>query len=351
MAQIGSNDTTAPDVLVEIVRGEFVESCHRGHVVAVDGGGELVARVGSPDVFTLLRSASKPQQAIPLVASGAADFFGFTDREIALASGSHNGEPVHTEAVVSMLRKAGLGVGTLKCGPHEPYGPQAAEALRKAGLAPTPLHNNCSGKHAGMLALAVYWGAPVDSYDQPDHPVQQAVRRAVAEFAGVAVEEARLATDGCGVPTFGLPLRAAALMAARLVAPPGSFDAETRQACDIIVSAMTYYPEMVEGEGELDTEVIRATGGRVISKVGAEGVYTAGALPCRRWPRGLGVAFKIEDGDAKDRARSPNAIECLRQLGLLDEPEMGLLSPFMNPPVHNRRGEEVGVIRTAFDLK
>src|SRR5215212_306897 len=205
-----------PAVLVEVTRGAIAESSHRGHIVAVEPDGSVVAHLGAPETVTYLRSASKPQQAIPLVASGAADRFGFDERELAIACGSHSGEPMHTETVGRMLRKIGLDESALKCGAHEPYSKRTAEELRARGEKPGPLHNNCSGKHAGMLALALHLGAPVEKYDQPSSPVQQAVARVVEQFSGVPLEEVAVGIDGCGVPTFGVSLRAMALMAVRL---------------------------------------------------------------------------------------------------------------------------------------
>jgi L-asparaginase II len=161
----------ASEPLVEVTRGSFVESVHRGHLAALDGAGRLVARVGSPEAVTFMRSAAKPFQALPLVAEGAADRFRLDARELAVACGSHDGERVHTEAVLSVLAKIGLGVEDLKCGPQEPYGKEAAERLRARGERPTALHNNCSGKHAGMLALARHLGAPTENYFEPEHPV------------------------------------------------------------------------------------------------------------------------------------------------------------------------------------
>lgn len=337
--------------LVEVTRGSLTESVHRGHVAAVEGEGRLAAQLGSPETVTFIRSASKPQQAIPLVATGAAERFGLTDKEIAITCGSHNGEPVHTETVQSILSKIGLDASFLKCGTHEPYGKEAAERLRERGEQPTVLHHNCSGKHAGMLTLALHLGAPPDTYDRPEHPVQQMIMRTFAEFAGIALESLRFGTDGCGVPAFALPVRAMATAQARLVAPPEEFDAHVRDAARRIVSAIIEHPDMIEGDGELDTELMRAARGRLISKVGAEGIYTAGILPSEEWPRGLGVACKIEDGDQKERARPPVAVELLRQLGLLGEEELRGLARFRRSTVHNKRHEEVGEVLTCFELQ
>jgi L-asparaginase II len=337
--------------LVEVWRGRVVESRHRGHVAALDGDGRLVARLGEPDTVTYLRSSAKPFQALPLVTTGAADRFGFDETELAVACGSHSGEDSHASTVARMLEKIGLDESFLKCGTHEPYDGATAARLRERGESPGVLRNNCSGKHTGMLALAVHLGAPPREYDHADSPVQRAILRAVALFSGLPEGEIAVGTDGCGVPVFGMPVRSMALAYARLCAPPAEFDEETRRACAPITGAMTAHPEMVGGTRErFDTEVMRACAGLVVSKIGAEGVYTAGVLPCESWPRGLGLAFKIEDGEDR-RARSTIAIESLRQLGVLDEDARKALKPYASFPVKNHRGENVGEIRASFRLR
>jgi L-asparaginase II len=310
----------------------------------------VVAHLGSPHNVTYLRSSSKPHQALPLVASGAADHFGFTEKEIAIACASHNGETIHTETVARMLDKIGLDASALKCGVHEPYSAEAARELREKGLQPTVLHNNCSGKHTGMLALALHLNAPVETYDEASNPVQLNIVRSISQFSGVPVEDIAVGIDGCGVPTFGVSVRAMALMYARLVATPEDFDKETQRAAARIVSAMTAYPEMIGGRAErLDTVIMQAARGGVVSKVGAEGVYTAAVLPCRLWPRGLGLAFKIEDGEDR-RARPTVVIEALRQLGVLKNGALEAVKPYASFPVTNRRGDTVGEVRASFEL-
>jgi L-asparaginase II len=336
--------------LVEVTRGSITESRHRGHIVAVDGDGQVVAHLGSPHNVTYLRSSSKPHQAMPLVASGAADHFGFTEKEVAIACASHNGETIHTETVARMLEKIGMDASALKCGVHEPYSAEAARELRERGLEPTVLHNNCSGKHTGMLALALYLNAPTETYDEPSNPVQLNIVRSIAQFSGIPVEDIAVGIDGCGVPTFGVTVRAMALMYARLVAVPEDFDDETRRASQRIVSAMTAYPEMIGGRAErLDTVIMQAARGGVVSKVGAEGVYTAAVLPCELWPRGLGLAFKIEDGEDR-RARPTVVIEVLRQLGVLNDDALEAVKPYASFPITNRRGDTVGEVRASFEL-
>jgi L-asparaginase II len=348
-----ADNQSAPDSapLVEVWRGRLVESRHRGHVAAVDADGRLVAHAGEPETVTYLRSSGKPFQALPLLTSGAADRFGFDEAEIAVACGSHSGEDLHAQTVARMLEKIGLDESFLKCGTHEPFDRATAERLRERGEKPTALRNNCSGKHTGMLALALHLGARPEEYDHAESPVQQSILRAVEKFAGLPAGEIAVGTDGCGVPVFGMPVRLMALMYARLASPPADFDEETRRACARITDAMTAHPEMVGGTRErFDTEVMRACAGCIVSKIGAEGVYTAAVLPCERWPRGLGLAFKIEDGEDR-RARSTIAIESLRQLDVLNEDARKTLQPYASFPVKNHRGENVGEIRASFELR
>jgi L-asparaginase II len=336
--------------LVEVRRGGITESRHRGHVVAVEPDGNVIASLGAPHTVTFLRSSAKPFQALPLLLTGAAERFGFTDEEVALACASHNGEPIHTRIVASMLEKIGLGPKALRCGVHEPYSPEAAGVLRARNEVPSVLHNNCSGKHAGMLAVALQLGASIDNYERAENPVQIAIAKVVSQFTDVPVEDFAVGVDGCAAPIFGISVRAMALAYARLVSPPASFDKPTRDACKTIVRVMTTYPELIGGTSErLDTEIMRATRGRVVSKVGAEGVYTAGILPCERWPNGLGLALKIEDGDDK-RARPTVVIESLRQLGVLYDDSLEAVSRYSFFPILNRRGDAVGEIRASFEL-
>src|SRR5438552_4374122 len=336
--------------LVEVWRGPIVESRHCGHIAAVTGAGKMVAAVGAPDTVTFLRSSGKPFQALPLIASDGADRFRFTVQEIAIACGSHSGEPVHVETVRSMLAKIGVDESALKCGVHEPFSAEVARELARNQKAPNVLQNNCSGKHAGMLALARHVGAPTETYDQWTNPVQEMIGRTVAQFSDVPFDGIAIGTDGCGVPVFGISVGAMALMYARLVSPPANFDEHTRAGAQRIVRAMISFPELIGGtKSRLDTELIKAGNGRLISKIGAEGVYTIGVLPCDDWPSGLGLALKIEDGD-DHRARPPAVIEGLRQLDVLSRQELIALADYAPTAITNRRGERVGEARAAFAL-
>jgi L-asparaginase II len=345
-----NKEVPVPEPLVEVTRGGITESRHRGHVVAVEPNGKIIAYLGGPETLTFLRSSAKPHQALPLIISGAADRFGFTEKEIALACASHSGEPIHVEVGASMLKKIGLGPDALKCGTHEPFSPEVARQLREKGEEPNVLQNNCSGKHAAMLAVAVHLGAPIETYYLADNPVQLAIAEVISRFSGVPLEDIAVGVDGCGVPVFGVTVKAMALMYARLVAPPPEFDEQIRSAGARIVSAMTNHPELIGGTSDrLDTELMKAAKGRLVSKVGAEGVYTVGVLPSKEWPRGFGLALKIEDGD-DHRARPTVVIESLRQLGILADESLEAVARYAFFPVRNRRGEVVGEVTAQFQL-
>ena len=344
------NQIPIAEPLVEVRRGAITESRHRGHIAAVNPEGNVVSYFGVPETVTYLRSSAKPLQAIPVLALGAAERFDFTDQEVALACGSHSGEPIHTEIVAGILRKIGLGPEALKCGIHEPYSLEVARQLRETDEQPNVLQNNCSGKHAAMLALAKHLGAPTENYDSPQNPVQLAVGRTVSQFSGVPLEDLAVGVDGCGVPVFGITVKAMALAYVRLVSPPVSFEKPVRDACARIIKAMTSFPELIGGTSDrLDTEIMRAAPGKLISKVGAEGVYTAGVLPCKKWPEGLGLALKIEDGD-DHRARPTVVVESLRQLEVLRDESLEAVARYAFFPVRNRRGDVVGEIRASFSL-
>ena len=333
------------EILAEVVRGEVVESVHRGHLIVVSGDGETIFSKGNPEIVTFIRSSGKPFQAFPVLTSGAAERFGFLDAEIALACGSHSGEKIHTETAAKMLAKIGFGEADLRCGSQIPFNEKLAEAMLIAGEKPTQLHNNCSGKHAAMLALAKHLNADSKTYDDLKNPVQQAILQVVSLFTDVPANRISIGIDGCAAPNFALPVSAMAKSFARLVFPPKTFDAETREACRRIVSAMMSHPEMIGGTERLDTIIMKAARGRIISKIGAEGVYVAGILPSERWKKGLGIAVKIEDGDDK-RARAVVTIELLRALGVIDETNDARLREYSPIAIKNRRGDTVGEVRS-----
>jgi L-asparaginase II len=355
MNQSGNQTPLSAPVLIEVTRGSMVESRHRGFIAAVDAAGGIVANLGDIGTPAWFRSAAKPFQSIPIIASGASAHYGFTPRELAVITGSHSGENIHLETVLSILSKIALDESALRCGAHMPFDESSAKQLRDKKMQPSALHNNCSGKHAGMLAFAKHICEPVQDYIDPDHPIQRRIRSTLARFADVTVDEIKIAVDGCSAPVFGLSVEAMARSYARLAgARHSEIEPDLVVAAEAVVNAMIEYPEMVGGTRDrLDTDLMRAAGGPlaapVISKIGAEGVQLLGVKPNRRYPKGLGVAIKIEDGDVR-RARDPVVIETLRQLGLLNADQLAELSRYARSTVFNHRQVEVGAVRTCFTI-
>ena len=334
-----------PEVFVEVWRGPIVESLHNGVAAVVDARGALRAHAGDPRRVSYYRSASKPIQAVPLVESGAAAHFGLTPPELAIVAGSHGGEDIHLAAVESILGKIDAPMEALHCGVHPPYDRPAAAAMRARGEEPTVLCNNCSGKHAGMLALARFHGWPLDGYWEPAHPVQQMLRQTIADFCGIAPEAIAQGVDGCSVVTFGVSIEQMALSFARLVDPPADWAAARRDACRQVVEAMAAHPEMVAGRHDrLDTDLMLAVQGRIIAKAGAEAVYCMALRPAAGRP-GLGLAMKLLDGDEGGRARNPAVMSFLHAAALLTPGEEAALAHYATGPVTNRRGDMVGQVR------
>jgi L-asparaginase II len=309
--------------LVAVTRGELVESVHRGRFAFCDPEGSLLEASGDPEAYIYPRSALKPFQALPLVLSGAADEFGLTDEELAVACASHNAEESHLAAVRSILDKAGLSEDDLQSGAHPPmYGPAAAKLVRKREE-PHPIHSNCSGKHSGMLAVCVHEGNETLDYRDPGHPLQRRILRLIAEVCGVEEEEVLVARDNCGVPAFALPLRSFATGLAR-IATGDRLPAQLAGAALRIRDAMRSYPFMVAGTGRFDTELMERT--RLLVKGGAEAVLAVGGT------EGWGMAIKISDGS--ERAVRPVALAALGRTGV----EVGA----WDTAVRGTHGETVG---------
>ena len=332
----------AGPVGVEFWRGDVVESVHRVHVAVVDGGGNLVAHAGDPDLVTYMRSAAKPFQAVPLVASGAADRYGLTPAELAVACGSHAGEPMHVAAVDAIFAKAGLGADLLQCGTHAVRNEAAKKAL--AGARPTPRHHNCSGKHAGLMALQKHLGGDPADYWKPDGVAQRAVRDAVAECCGVDPREVRVGTDGCSAPNFALPIRHAARAFATFALPGAHVSKQTADALQRLARAMMRHPEMVGGTGNLDTDLMGASEDRLVTKTGAEAVQGVGDLGS-----GMGLFLKIEDGHS--RAVGPATVELLRQLGWLEPRAFEVLGEWWMPRLTNFSKRPVGHAKPTVTLE
>ena len=330
-------DATANPLVVEVTRGGMVESRHRAAVAIVDTQGTVVASWGDIERPVYGRSAIKPLQALPLVESGAADAFGLEPAEIALACASHNGEPRHVESVTAWLSRIGCSVADLECGRHLPYHTASAEALIRAGTAPTAAHNNCSGKHAGFLTTARHLGEPTKGYIRYEHPVQQRILGLLEQMAGLDLGEAPRGVDGCGIPVIGIPLGNTAMAMARL-ADPDRLPPARAAAARRILAAMTAEPFMVAGTGRFCTAVMEVAGAAVALKTGAEGVYAA-ALPTV----GLGVALKVDDGAGRAAEVAMGCV--LRHLKLLSADQERALAAQLTPPIRNRVGLETGRVQ------
>jgi L-asparaginase II len=324
--------------VIEVVRGGVVESRHAVHVAVTDSSGRLVAATGDARSRTFYRSAAKPFQALPLVEDGVVDRFGITGEELAVCCASHEAEPGHVAAAHSVLRKAGLDETDLRCGPHAPFSESEARELVRRGEEPRPIHNNCSGKHAGMLALAVARGWDCEGYHREEHPVQQRMRAEVVRWAELPDGQVGSAVDGCGVTCFSLPLAAMAASFARFAAA-----AARGEPAVTVISAMTDHPFMVGGTGRTCTEVMERTGPRAFVKLGAEGVYGGGLVE-----EGIGFAIKVEDG--AHRAVDVALLRVLEKLGALGRSDLEALDHRRRPVVSNTRGEAVGEIRASFQL-
>lgn len=329
-------------ILVHALRGGIVESQHRGAVAIVDADGGVHTALGDIDRPVFPRSAVKLLQALPLVASGAADTLGLTDAELALACASHSGEPGHAATAAAMLAKAGLDEQALECGTHWPYDDASLKALAAAGAQPGPLHNNCSGKHAGFICLgACRAGDPehrrgwLRGYVAPEHPVMREVSAALQAATEHDLASTACGTDGCGIPAHAIPLRALALGFARAATGVG-LSADHARAAQRLRAAIAAEPWMVAGSGRFDTRVMQALGARVCCKVGAEAVHCA-ALP----ELGLGVALKVDDGTSS-RACEVILAAVLQQLLRLDESQSALLSTLADAALLNRAGAVVG---------
>lgn len=360
--------------LVEVTRGPLVETRHRGVIAVVDASGRLLWRAGDPGALvTYWRSSAKPFQSMPIVYTGAARRYGYESADLAIFSASHNAEPVHQEQVTAALARAGLDPGLLRCGGHLPTDKLTAEQMQAGGEKPTALHNNCSGKHTGMLALAAHLGYPTAGYLEPDHPVQQIIIENLAAVLGISGSSIALGVDGCGVPTFGISVCQMALAFARLADPPAIPAAPgdaplpagyappdagaRRDAARQVRDAMMAHPYLVAGRRRLDTDLMQVLGSRAVCKTGASGVYSLGILPeaVRALPAlagaagGVGVAIKIEDGQSPQRDVA--VVETLVQLGLLGPQGNPALEYYRRTPVHNVAGRLVGEMRPAFRLE
>jgi L-asparaginase II len=330
-------ESTANPVLATVRRGQHVESRHRGCLVIVRRG-EVVWSAGDPEQLVFCRSATKPFQALPALERGIAARLGLTDQELALMIASHDGTEQHVAGVRSLLAKGGLREQQLGCGPHAPLDRASAQELVRQGTEPGRVHNNCSGKHAGFLHLTQELGGSLPGYLDPEGEAQRLVRRAIAEMAGVGEAELVPELDGCGAPTYRLPLRALAHAFSRLANPEG-LSAVRAEACHRMLHAIRSAPAFLAGRGRLTTELVAALPGRIFPKNGAEGVYALGVPGL-----GLGLAVKIDDGN--ERGYFPVVIAALRRFAVLGEVPPSL-ADFAAVPVFNTQKKLVGAVESA----
>lgn len=337
-------------ILVNVLRGRYVESRHRGAFAVVDAEGTVVAEAGDIDRPIYPRSAVKLLQALPLVASGAAERFGLDDAELAIACASHNGEAAHAETAAGILAKAGLDASVLECGAHWPAYEAAGRALAQSGQQPSALHNNCSGKHAGFACLGCVLAGHEDprgflrGYTQPEHPVMREVAAALQATTGFDLRDAPQGIDGCSIPTYAIPLRRLALAFARVGTGVG-LSPEHATAARRLRGAIARAPFMLAGTGRFDTCVIERLGERVCLKVGAEGVYCA-ALP----ELGLGVAIKMDDGN-NARAAEVALAAAIEALLPLEGDDTAFMRGLSEPVLKNWSGTEVGQLSPTETLR
>ena len=324
---------------VAVTRGDEIESEHRVHAAIVGEGDELLGAARDPDSFTYWRSCAKPFQVIPFLSSGGFDAFHWGDEQLAVACASHGGEPEHVQIVEQMLHDLGLEEGDLACGPHDPSSQRGAKILRESGGRPSRVHNNCSGKHAAMMAMARHKGWPTRGYERRDHNVQRTILHEISLWTGVPCNKITEAVDGCGVVVFGMTLERMARAYSRFAVTAERGEEYPRR----VVNAMSGHPFLVGGTDRFDSDLITATKGRVVSKVGAEGVHCA-MLP----DRGIGVAIKVEDG--AQRAQVPALLRLLQEIDALPDPLPPKLDEWSRKAVKNTRGECVGQIAIRADV-
>lgn len=329
-------------IAVEVTRGGMVESVHRVIAAVVDADGRVVSSWGDIDRLVYGRSAIKPIQALPVLESGAAQAYGLDDAEVTLCCASHSGEPMHVERVVAWLSRLGLSPDDLECGPQIPGHEPSAHAMIRGGTPPTRAHNNCSGKHSGMLTTAVHLGEPTAGYTGDEHPVQKRLKAVMAEMCGADLSRVPTGYDGCGIPVFGVPLKGLATGMARFADPSG-LDAGRRAAVERIVKACAANPLLIAGTGRFNSALLAETGTRCLLKSGAEGVFMAAARE-----RGLGICVKADDGTGRAAQVAIGAI--LAHLGVIDGDARRRLADVLTPPVRNWAGRLVGVVRPAPDL-
>ena len=345
--------------ILELTRGRVVEAIHLGSIAVVDSTGKLLHSYGDPDTVAFLRSSAKPFQAIPFVERSGVEHFNFTQRELSLSCASHEAAQYHLDAVEVMQSKVGIREDQLQCGAHIPGDAAMLRTMIQQDIKPTPNFNNCSGKHTAMLAHAKMRGLPLENYLDLTHPIQQDILITFSEMCGIEKEKVELGVDGCSAPNFAVPLFNAALGMARLCDPQVLVEARAT-ACRKITAAMTSHPEMISNYGEFDCELMRIGAGQIVSKRGAEGFQSIGLMPGVYSENGIGITFKITDGDGSrmnddlettTRVRPAITLEILRQLKVLNESQLQALASFgPTKQLKNHRGLLTGESHPVFQL-
>jgi L-asparaginase II len=322
-------------ILVELRRADVLESFHRGVICVVDEHNQVVYSKGDIHQICYPRSAMKFFQHIPLLTSGIFEKYNFTNKQLAVMCGSHNGESIHTEVVHSILTAIGMNEDSLQCGAQPPSLKKDYHQLIRNNQEPKAIHNNCSGKHAGFLAWSKWQSQNINNYLSTEHPLQKEIRRIVSDFYEIESNELQLGMDGCSAPTFAMPVLNQAIAFKNLVAPPSHFDDKTKEAAQRIVDAVTQFPEMVAGSQRYCTDLMRVTQGKIVGKTGADGVYCIG-IPEKKW----GIAIKIDDG--KMGPQYQVAQELLKHLELLSPDEINELEKYREFEMKNFAGNITG---------
>jgi len=326
--------TTQP--ILELTRGGVVEATHFGSIAVVDSTGKLLNSYGDPHTVAFLRSSAKPFQALPFVEYGGVEHYGFTQSELSISCASHETSQMHLDTVTAMQKKIGIHESSLQCGGHLPGDSSKLKQVIKEDIKPTSNFNNCSGKHTAMLAFAKMRGLPLETYLDFDHPIQKEILKTFSEMCGIEMDKVQLGIDGCSAPNFAVPLINAALGMARICDPRDLSEARA-VACKKITAAMSAHPEMVSNHGEFDCELMNIGAGRLVTKRGAEGFQIIGLMPGVYGEKGVGIAFKVTDGDKSSmndslestaRVRPSVTLEILHQLKVLNESELQSLSKF-----------------------
>lgn len=329
--------------LVEVIRNGLVESIHTGNIAIVDNSGKLLHYFGEPEQFCYFRSSGKPFILLSHLMKQIHEYFGFTLKELAIMSSSHNGSENHVKTLMGIAEKIGVGEGDLVCGVREPYGTKEKFDLYRSGKQPGQWHNNCSGKHLGFLATCKVMGWPYNNYADWAHPIQKDLLETISDFSSYPKDSIRVGIDGCGVPVYGVPLKNMALAYARLF-DTGFMDGKYSMAQKILYEAVTKHPDMIAGDDRIDTELIRLTGGDHFGKMGADGVFCIHMHSAK-----MGFAMKVQDGSV--RAVEPVVVETFAQLHTLPDVLIGKLNRFRYPPIMTWGGKTTGFINPVFTLK